>query len=93
VIECEFQDAEGAKAIRSSHGDFGFVVQPFDNTAGELLFGLEVVEQQGTVGAQGAGDLLHGLDAGAHGLIAPEIQEIAGPGGRVIFPELLKIFF
>jgi hypothetical protein len=44
VIEREFQDAEGAKAIRSSHGDFGFVVEPFDDTAGELLFCLEVVE-------------------------------------------------
>src|ERR1035441_7264110 len=43
--------------------------------------------------AQGAGDFLHGLDARADGLIAPEIQEVAGPGGRVVFPELLKIFF
>jgi hypothetical protein len=32
------------KAIGSSHGDFGFVVEPFDDTTGELLFGLEVVE-------------------------------------------------
>jgi hypothetical protein len=47
VIEREFQDAEGAKAIGSSHGDFGFIVQPFDNNAGELLLGLEVVEPQG----------------------------------------------
>ena len=50
-------------------------------------------EQQGAVSAQGVGDFLHGLDAGAHGLIAPEVQEVGGPGGRVIFPELLKIFF
>ena len=77
----EFQDAEGAKAIGSSHGDFGFVVEPFDDAAGELLLGFEVVEQQGAMSAQGAGDFLHGLDAGAHGLIAPEIQEVAGPGG------------
>ena len=26
-------------------------------------------------------------------MLAPEIQEHAGPGGRVVFPELLKIFF
>jgi hypothetical protein len=26
-------------------------------------------------------------------LTAPGIREHAGPGGRVIFPELLKIFF
>ena len=93
MIEREFQDAEGTKAIGSSHGNFGLVVQPFDDAAGELLFGFEVVEQQGAVSAQGTGDFLHGLDAGAHGLIAPEVQEVGGPGGRVIFPELLKIFF
>jgi hypothetical protein len=45
------------------------------------------------VRAQGAGDLLHRLDTAAHGLIAPEIQEHAGPSGRVIFPKLLKILF
>src|SRR5271166_2748249 len=81
TIEREFQDAEGAKAIGSSHGYFGFIVQPLDHTAGKLLLGLEIVEQQLAVSAQGAGDFLHGLDAGAHGLIAPEIQEVAGPGG------------
>jgi hypothetical protein len=26
-------------------------------------------------------------------LLAPEIQEHTGPRGRVVFPELLKIFF
>jgi hypothetical protein len=30
VIEREFQDAEGTKAVRSSHGYFGLVVQPVD---------------------------------------------------------------
>ena len=93
MIEREFQDTEGAKAIGSSYGDFGFVVQPFDNTAGELLFCLEVVEEQLAMRAEGTCDFLHGFDAGAHGLIAPEIQEVAGPSGRVVFPELLKIFF
>src|SRR5271165_964193 len=53
----------------------------------------QIVEQQLAMSAQGAGDFLHGLDARAHGLIATEIQEVAGPGGRVVFPELLKIFF
>jgi hypothetical protein len=44
VIEREFQDTEGAKAIGSSHGYFGFVVQPLDHTAGNLFSGLEIVE-------------------------------------------------
>jgi hypothetical protein len=39
--------------------------------------------------AQRSGDLLHRLDAGSHGLLAPEIPEHAGPGRRVVFPELL----
>src|SRR2546422_1399707 len=42
--------------------------------------------------AQGAGDLLHGLDAGPHGLSAPLIEELASPSGRVVIPELLKDF-
>jgi hypothetical protein len=46
VIERKFQDAEGAKTVRSSHSYFGFVVWPLDHAAGKLLPGLEIVEQQ-----------------------------------------------
>ena len=42
--------------------------------------------------AQGAGDLLDGLDAGAHGLLIPFVKELVCPGGRVVFPELLEGF-
>src|SRR5216684_1534333 len=70
-----------------------FIFQTLDHTAGKLLPGLEIVEQQGAVNAQGTGDFLHRLDTASHGLIAPKIQEHAGPGGRGVFPELLKIFF
>ena len=63
-----------------------------NHTAGNLFSGMEIVEQQLAVSAQRAGDLLHRLDAGSHRLTAPGIQEHAGPGGRVVFPELLKIF-
>src|SRR5713226_6178066 len=93
MIEREFQDAKGTKTIGSSHGYFGFVVQSLDHTARNLLSGLEIVEQQLAVSTQRSGDLLHRRDAGSHRLLAPEIQERAGPGGRVVFPELLKIFF
>lgn len=34
------------------------------HTAGKLLAGLEIVEQQGTVNAQGGGDFLPRLDSG-----------------------------
>src|SRR5215831_2028695 len=53
----------------------------------------EVVEDQLPVLTPGAGDLLHGLNAGAHGLPAPFVEELASPGGRVVVPELLKRFF
>src|ERR1700694_1473641 len=38
-------------------------------------------------------DIVGIANTGSHGLIAPEIQEHAGPGGRGVFPELLKILF
>jgi len=41
---------------------------------------------------RGARDLLHGLDAGAHCLPAPVVEEPAGPSSRVVVPELLKCF-
>src|ERR1700730_17393698 len=95
-----FDETHRASCLRenltsSSYGEGleTIVVQPLDHTAGKLLSGLEIVEQQGAVSAQRAGDFLHRLNTGSQGLIAPEIQEHAGPGGRGVFPELLKIFF
>jgi len=64
MIKREFQDTEGAKSVGSSHGDFCFVVEPLDDTAGILLSGLEVVEQEDAVSAQGTGDRLHRFDTG-----------------------------
>ena len=37
--------------------------------------------------------LLHWLDAGEHGLVAPGGEEFACPSGRLIFPKLLEVFF
>ena len=51
MIQGDFGDVEGAEPIGFSHGEFGFVVQPCDHTAGELLFGAEVVQDQRAVGA------------------------------------------
>ena len=92
MIESEFEAAEGAEAIGFSDGDFGFVVQALDDAAGKQLLSPEIVQDEFAVLAQGAGDFLHGLDAGAHGLSAPLVEELAGPGGRVVIPELLKGF-
>ena len=63
MIERDFCHSEGSEAVRFSHGDFGLVVQPLDDAAGELFAGTEVVEDQFAVGAHGAGELLHRLDA------------------------------
>ena len=41
---------------------------------------------------EGACNLLHGLEAGRHGLATLFIEELAGPSGRVVLSELLKSF-
>ena len=92
MIECEFENSEGAKAIRSSHGYFGLVVQALDYAAGKELLSAEIVEDQLAVLTQRPSDFFHGFDAGTHGLPAPLIEELRGPGGRVVIPELLEGF-
>src|SRR5215467_1468423 len=42
--------------------------------------------------AESACDFLHRVNAAAHGLVAPEIQEHASPSGRIVLPELLEVF-
>jgi hypothetical protein len=55
---------------------------------------LEIVQLQRAVAAQRSGrsssSAFIGLDAGSHGLMAPEIQEHAGPHRRVVFPEIAE---
>jgi hypothetical protein len=93
VIEREFGDTEGAKSVRFSHGDFNFVVEALDDAAGKLLLGLEVVENQLAVGAEHFGDCFHGLDAGAHGVLTPNIEVQASPSGGMVIPEAMEVFF
>src|SRR5260370_39225591 len=92
MIESQFEDSEGAESIRFSHSYFGFVVQPLDDTAGEQLVGSKVIEDEFAVLAQSAGDFLHRLDAGTHGLAAPLIEELAGPSWGIVFPQPLEVF-
>ncbi len=75
-----------------SHGDFRLIVQAFHDTAGDQFLSSEIVEDEFAVLAQRACDLLHRLDARAHGLPTPPVEELGGPGGRVVIPELLKGF-
>ena len=92
MIEGKFEDTEGAEAVGFSHGDFGFVVQALNDAAGKELLSAEIVEDQLAVLTQRPSDFFHGFDAGTHGLPAPLIEELRGPGGLVVIPELLKSF-
>jgi hypothetical protein len=77
---------------RLSHGDFGLVVQALDDAAGKQFLSSDVVQDQFTMQAQRPSDLLHRLDAGAHRVATPFVEELPGPCGRVVIPELLKGF-
>ena len=46
MIENEFKDAISAKTVGFSHGDFGLVVQTFDDTAGKQFLSAEIVEYE-----------------------------------------------
>src|SRR3974377_1779871 len=92
MIKSKFETAEGAESVGFPHGDFWLVVQALDDAAGKQLLSPEVVEDQLAVFAHGACDFLHGLDAGAHDLTTPFVEELSGPGSGVVFPELLKGF-
>src|SRR6266568_6222253 len=91
MVESQFEDSEGAESVRFSHGYFGLVVQTLDHTAGEQLMGSEVIEDEFAMLAQRPCDFLHRLDAGTPGLAAPFIEELAGPGGGIVFPQPLEV--
>ena len=58
VIQREFGDAEGPIAAGFSHNDFGLVVQPLDDAAGELFPGVQVVQQEVAMVPRAAESLL-----------------------------------
>ena len=92
MVKRKFEDSVGAEAVGFSHSDFGLVVQALHNAARNELLSAEIIEDEFPVLTQGASNLLHGLDAGAHGLSAPLVEELASPRGRVVIPKLLKGF-
>ena len=82
----------GPKTVRFSGRQFRFGVETLHDPAGELLFGSEPVQQQGTMPSQHLGHFLHRIDLRAQGLGAPFIQKLSGPIGRGVGPEELKLF-
>ena len=84
---------EGAKAIGFSDTQFRLVVEALHNAAGHGPFGSEPVQDQGSMGAQHTGHLLHRLEARAHGAFAPAIEKLPGPVPGLVAPEELKVLF
>jgi hypothetical protein len=66
--------------------------QALHDPAGNHFLRPEVIEDQLPVLAKRSSDLLHGLDAGTHGLTAPLVEKLPGPRGRAVIPELLECF-
>ena len=53
----------------------------------------KIVEDEFAMSAKGFGNFLHRLNPGAHGFLTPEAEIPAGPGGGVVVPEALEVFF
>jgi hypothetical protein len=60
VVEGDLGDAEGAETMGSSHGDLGLVVEALDDAAREHFLGVEIIEDQFAVPAEGSGDFFIG---------------------------------
>jgi hypothetical protein len=83
VIEYQFEYPVGAKSVGVSHGDFSFVVQTLHDPAGNELLSPKVIKNQFPMPTERAGDLLHRLDAGTHGLTAPLVETSAAQAGEL----------
>ena len=71
---------------------FALLFKPSTTPLEIIFLRPEVIEDQFPVLAKRSSDLLHGLDAGTHGLTAPLVEKLPGPGGRAVIPELLECF-
>jgi hypothetical protein len=60
--------------------------RPSTTPAGKQFLRPEIVQDEFAALAQGAGNLLHGLNSGAHDLAAPLVEEPSGPGDGVVIP-------
>jgi len=86
MIKRQFCDPERSKTVGFSHGHFDLVVQTLDNAAGELLLGVEIVQDQLAVVAQCLGHRLQRLQAGVHHQSSPFVEEFPRPSWRVVLP-------
>lgn len=90
MIDSDFGHFQLPIAVGFSECQFDFVVQTLHDSAVELLFRLEPVENQFPMAADALG---HGLDrfqTAPHGPAHPGIQESAGPVRGRVLPEQLE---
>src|SRR5271157_2911239 len=80
----------GAKAIRLSEGHFDLVVQALDHPAGNGFLGSEVIEQNLPMLSEAGRYGLERFETRAPDFLAPALQELAGPRGGDIAPEVFK---
>ena len=79
VIESDFTGEICAEAIGLFECQFELIVQAFDNPAGILFAGDEVVEQESAVFDEAFGDSLERSEAAAGHPLAPSFQELICP--------------
>src|SRR5450756_1532138 len=91
MVQGDFHAAIGTKSVRLSGGQFRFVIQALDGAGGNLAVRAKPVEDQGPVPTQHPRDLLDGIEAGAHDLGTPAVEELAGPHGGAVGPEGLEV--
>ena len=91
MIQGDVNTPIGTKAIRLCGGQCRFVIEAFYRAGGKLAAGAKPVEEQGPVPAQHPRDLLDGVEAGAHDLGTPAVEERAGPPGGAVGPEGLEV--
>jgi len=63
VKERDFAGSFAFEAESSAQAKFGFVVESLDDSAGERLFGVEVVEDEFAMRAEGVGELLEWFES------------------------------
>src|SRR5437868_7291885 len=92
MVQGDFQATIRAKAIGLSGSEFRFVIEALDDRGGNLTARPKPVQEQRPMAAQRASDLLHWLEARAHDLDAPLVEERTGPVDGSVVPEVVKPF-
>ena len=91
VVEGDLGGVIALETVRSSGYDAGLVVETFHCPGGDGPLDAEPVEDELPMASEHAGDVLDRLESGAHHSCGPLVEEPAGPVGRDVPPEELKV--